>query len=80
MALGPLGDASSEHPMHLVIKKRFDQKGKAGASVQMIQDENVREAIEILQSFLQARVDFDGPGHADSSRRLNGHTFDLFDR
>jgi len=71
----PLGGASGKDAPGLGVHERDEPQAESLAAVEMVEQDDVREAIEILQSCLVLFKYLDCSVNTGGTRRLNGHAF-----
>jgi len=73
----PPGDASGKEPPWLRVQKRHDVEVEPQAAMEMIQQDDVGEAIKISQSTVEILMHLHGAFHTDRARRLNRHALQI---
>lgn len=68
-----------KEPSCLRIHEGNDVKAESLRTMKMVQQENMGEAVEILQAYPVRFEHLDGTPNVGSPGRLNRHTFDLFE-
>jgi hypothetical protein len=78
--VGSLGGTGSEKSPFLNIQEGYNVKTEALAAMKMVQQDDVREAVKILQTRAKLLKHLYGTHHAGRSGRLYRHTLNLGER